>query len=235
MNIARYATFLSLSLYAAFSPLLSQAAPSHSGAGISTPVLTSNTAGLTFRVTARVGATGQFAGPQQTLQARVLLRGQAARVETVMGGTPSVVLFTPPYVYRLLPASKAGVRWKLEDRKRPTNLGDLDPQAIMRDPSSIKAAVLRVGAKKTGNSILDGVPVEIYEGHNFGRKGQHIKVWLRRNDSLPARVEETGGEVMVVASWHDYARPKNLPAALFTVPKGFHIRQVAGRPPYSAL
>ncbi|MBW3636982.1 MAG: hypothetical protein KY445_11070, partial [Armatimonadetes bacterium] len=71
MNIARSATLSSLLLLAAVSPSLwtsSQAAPS-------VPT-------LTFRVTARVGATGQNAGPQQTLQARVLLRGNAARVET---------------------------------------------------------------------------------------------------------------------------------------------------------
>lgn len=234
MNIARSATFLTFSLFAAFSPLLTLTAPAQSGARSLSKKTTASTAGLTFRVTARVGGTGQLAGPQQTLQARVLLRGQSARVETVMAGTPSVVLFTPPYVYRLLPQSKAGVRWKL-DPKRPTNLVDFDPQTFLRDPSSIKSAVLRVGAKKTGNSVLNGVPVEIYEARNFGFKGQQIKVWLRRTDSLPARVEQTGGQLQVVASWRDYARPKNLAASLFAVPKGFKVRPVTGRPPFSAL
>jgi hypothetical protein len=235
VNIARSATFLSLSLYAAFSPLNVVAAPSSAGGRPSSKASTSGTAGLTFKVTARVGGTGQFAGPQQTVQARVLLRGNATRVETVMGGTPSVVLFTPPYVYRLLPASKAGVRWKLDDRKIPTNLADLDPQMFMRDPSRIKHTVMRVGAKRLGNSVLNGIPVEIYEAKNFGRVGQRLKVWLRRSDSLPVRVEETGGQIQVVASWRDYAKPKNLPASLFQVPKGFNIRKVAGRPPFSAI
>jgi hypothetical protein len=230
VTIARSATFLTFSLYAAFSPLLSVAAPKALASKAPAP----SSAGLTFRVTARVGATGQFAGPQQTVQARVLLLGPAARVETETGGTPSVVLFNPPYVYRLLPKSKAGVRWKL-DTTHPSNFNDFDPQSLLRDPSRIKVALTRGGAKKLGNSVLTGVPVEIYEARDFGRKGQKAKVWLRRSDSLPVRLEASGGQMQVVASWRDYARPQNLSAALFTAPKGYRVRQVTGRPPFSAL
>lgn len=231
MNIARTATLFSLSLYAAFSPLPSQAAPK---AAVKASAKAVSTAGLTFRVSARVGGTGQFAGPQQLVQARVLLRGQAARIETQSGGTPSVVLFTPPYVYRLLPNSKAGVCWKV-DKTTPSNLSSFDPQSLLRDPSKLKVALVRGGAKKTGNSVLAGVPVEIYEARNFGQKGQRAKLWLRRSDSLPVRLEASGGQMQIVASWRDYARPKNLSAALFAVPKNFRVRVVEGRPPFSAL
>lgn len=222
MIIARSATLSSLLLFAAVSPSLwtpSQAAPS--------------VPALTFRVTARVGATGQYAGPQQTLQARVLLRGNAARVETTTAGTPSVVLVTPPYVYRLLPQSKAGVRWKIQPQTAAR--GEFDPQELLRDPSKIKVALLRGGAKRTGAGVLNGTPVEIYEARNFGQKGQQAKVWLRRSDSLPLRLESKGGGIQVSASWRDYARPKNLSASLFVAPKGFRVREVAGRPSFSAF
>lgn len=216
MTIARSATFSSLLLFAAFSP--SWAAP--------------NVPALTFRVTARVGATGQYAGPEQTLQARVLLRGQAARIETTSGGTPSVVLIAPPYIYRLLPQSKAGVRWKINPK---TARAQFDPQELLRDPSKIKVALLRGGAKRTGSGVLNGTPVEIYQARNFGGKGQNAKVWLRRSDSLPLRLESRGGQFEVTASWRDYARPQNLSASLFAAPQGFKVREVAGRPSFSAF
>ena len=231
MKLARSATFfplLTISLGAAFSPSLpgtgrAQAAPQ-----------APKTAALTFRVTARVGATGQNAGLQQTVQARVLLRGNAARIESSSGGAAAVVLFTPPYVYRLLPASKAGVRWKL-NAARDSNLADFDPQSLLRDPSKIRVALLQGGGKKTGNAILNGVATEIYQARDFGRKGQRAKVWLRKSDSLPLRLEASGNQIQIIASWRDYARPQNLAASLFSVPKGFKVRQIAGRPPFSAL
>lgn len=219
MNIARTATSLPL-LLAAFSPLSlspALAAPAPD-------------AGLTFRVSARVGANS---GPQQLVQARVSLRGRAARIETTTAGTPAVVLFTPPYLYRLLPRSKAGVRWKL-DASRPSNVTAFDPQTLLRDPSSLKVALVRGGAKRIGVARLNGTPVEIYQGSNLGGRGQRAKVWLRRSDSLPLRLEASGSQLQIVASWSDYARPR-LPAALFSAPKEFRVREVAGQPPFSIL
>jgi hypothetical protein len=235
VNIARSATlspFLLALLYAAFSPSMPgvntlQAAPPISK-------VSRGATALTFNVTARVGATGQGSGVQQTVHARVLLRGNAARIESSSGGTPSVVLFSPPYVYRLLPASKAGVRWKL-DAARDSNLADFDPQSLLRDPSKIRAALIGGGAKKTGNAVVNGVAAEIYQARDFGRKGQRATVWLRKSDSLPLRLEASGGQLQIIASWRDYARPKNLPTALFSVPKGFRVRSIAGRPPFSVL
>lgn len=228
MNIARSATVSFLLLFAAFSP-------TSSTLPLSKPALAApaGASSLTFRVTARVGATGQYAGPQQTLQARVFLRGKDARIETSAGGTPSVVLITAPYVYRLLPESKAGVRWKVKSTS--SGGAQFDPQEMLRDPSKIRAALLRGGAKKTGAGVLDGTPVEIYEARNFQGKGQNAKVWLRRSDSLPLRLESRGGQLQVSASWRDYAHPKNLSASLFAVPKGFRVREVAGRPSFSAF
>ncbi len=188
---------------------------------------------LSFEITTRVGATGAYAGPQQTIQARVLLRGNAARIETTSGGAPSVVLFSPPYIYRLLPQSKAGVRWKI-DPKKPSNFADFDAQQLLRDPSKIKGALLRGGAKKIGAGSFAGVPVDIYESKNFEKRGQTAKVWLRRRDSLPLRLEANGGQLKIVASWRNYARPK-LPASLFGAPRGFRVRNMAGNPPFSAL
>ncbi len=233
MNIARPATFLPH--FSAFSPLFAlpllvaplQAAPALKAAP--RPIST-----LSFDVTARFAATGAYAGPQQTVQAKVLLRGDAARVETVVNREPSVVLFAPPYIYRLLPQSKAGVRWKIDARKATSNFAALDPQQLLRDPTKIKGALLQGGAKVVGQGAIGGVPVEIYQAKNFGGRGQNAKVWLRRSDSLPLRLEAGGGQLKIVASWRNYARPK-LPATLFGAPQGYRIRNLTGSPPFSSL
>jgi hypothetical protein len=227
--IARSATrslsLSTLSLYAAFLPSLLGASSAQASPGVPA---------IIFNVTARVGVTGQFSGPQQTVQARVLVRGNAARIETSNGGTPAVVLFSPPYVYRLLPQSKAGVRWKV-DPTRSSAISKFDPQALLRDPSKLKGELMQGGAKKTGSGTIDKAPVDIYEARDFGHKGQTVKVWLRHQDSLPLRLESSGGQIKIVASWRNYQRPQNLSAALFSAPKNFRVREVSGPPPFSAL
>lgn len=228
MTIARSATFFSC--FSAFSPFFVSAALSAS-APAPTRAMTVPT--LSFNVTARVGATGQSAGPEQTIEAKVLLRGNTARVESNSGGTASVVLFSPPYIYRLLPASKAGVRWKV-DPKKSANFAAFDAQQLLREPAKIKAALLRGGAKLTGTGVLGGAPVAIYQAKNLGGRGQNAKVWLRRSDSLPLRLEASGNQFKIVASWRNYARPK-LGAALFVSPRNFRVRTLAGPPPFSAL
>ncbi len=241
MNIALSASFLCVfAAFPCFSDVLPNvlAAPPLPSrlpvAKTRLPVAKSGLAGgstLSFNVTVRVGANGQYAGPQQTIQARVLLRGSAARIESSSGGTPSVVLFSSPYIYRLLPESKAGVRWKI-DAKKPSNFSDFDPQQLLRDPSKIKSALLLGGAKKTGSGILTSTSVDIYQAQNFGRQGQMAKVWLRRSDSLPLRLEASGGQLKIAASWKNYARP-SLSASLFGAPPGFKVRNLAGSPPFS--
>lgn len=242
MNIARSATVFGVLAASSSSfnlPRLSLAAPLRLTAPktISKAVLGAANSGnaptLRFDVTARVGATGRYAGPQQTIQARVLLRGHAARIESSSGGTPSVVLFSPPYIYRLLPQSKAGVRWTV-NAKKPSTFADFDPQQLLRDPSKIKVALLRGGAKKIGAGTLSGTLVDIYQSPNFGKRGQSAKVWLRRSDALPLRLEASGGQMKIVASWRNYARP-NLPASLFAAPQGFRVRSLTGNPPFSVL
>jgi hypothetical protein len=221
LNLARFAPFFIRVL--AISPLFA----------VSNPVGAAPVPTLSFDVTARVAATNRSAGPEQTVGAKVLLRGPAARVESSSGGTRTVVLFTPPYIYRLLPDSKAGVRWKIPARKA-SNYADFDPQQLLRDPTKIRAAMLRGGAKIIGKGVLGGMPVEIYQAKNFGGRGQNAKVWLRRSDSLPLRLESSGAQFKIVASWRNYARPK-LGAGLFSAPTGYRVRTLAEAPPFSAL
>ena len=97
---------------------------------------------LTFDINARVTATG--AGVGQSLQARVLLHGNRTRIESTYAGQKSVTLVAPPYIYRLLPNSKAGVRWKM-DGSRQRNFGalGLDPQELIRNPGKIRALLLQ--------------------------------------------------------------------------------------------
>ena len=188
---------------------------------------------LTFNIDARVTAPGAGAGAQ-TLKARVLLHGNRTRVETTYGGQQSVTLLAPPYIYRLLPKSKAGVRWKIDgSRKNAFNGLGLDPQELIRNPGKIRALLLQNGAKRTGAAKLNGVPVDVYVLSKPKEALSNAKAYLRTSDSLPLKLEANGQGLKVVAQWSNYARPKDLSANLFRAPQGYKIREAKSAPPMS--
>ncbi len=191
-------------------------------------------AGLGFDVTARVSAAGRNQMPAQTILAHVVLSGSKARVETKGAGSRSVVIYTPPFVYRLLPESRAGVKWKLS-QVNSTKFGGFDPQQLLRNPSQIRAALLSSGAKRTGVSVLNGVPVEIFDASRPGQQISRVRAWIRRSDSLPVRLEATNGGLKIVASWSRYTRLAKVSPALFSPPKGFAIRESQNPPTLPGL
>lgn len=191
---------------------------------------------LSFKVTARVGYSvpGESPLPPQTIQAKVLIRGPQARVETTLGGQPRVILYSPPYLYQLLPTSKAGVRWKAP--ARPARDNGMDYQALLRDPGQIRAAVQRAGAHKLASLKLAGIPVDTYEVDNFrGEKGQKLTVWLRATDALPLRLIIKGSNTLVAASWSEYSRPRNVSSAQFAPPAGYKIRDSQSQAPFPQI
>jgi hypothetical protein len=172
--------------------------------------------------------TEEGAGAQQTVNARVHLRGDKARIESTVGGRPLVVLYAAPYAYRLLPSSKTGIRYKLSAKPGAGGLpANLSPQAILSNPTAIRAAIKKQGARRVGSAKLNGTPVDIYSVSNFRGQGQNAKAWLRRSDALPLRMEMTSPRLNVVASWSDYQRGHNLAPSLFTVPAGYRVRDAA--------
>ncbi len=185
--------------------------------------------GLGFDVTARVMATGKSQFPPQTVRAHVTLSGSKARVETNGGAGRSVVLYTPPFVYRLLPDAKAGVKWNLS-KVRGSDFGGFDPQQLLRSPAQMRAALLQNGAKRAGVGVLDGVPVEIFDVARPNQRFAKARAWLRRSDSLPLRLEATSGGLRVVASWSHYAKLASVAGAQFVPPKGFAIRESQNPP-----
>lgn len=236
MTIARPASFLLLCVAAPFvrpsATVLAQTRPQPARAQAALP------RPLTFDVTARVAAAGN-GGPQQTFNARVWLSGSRARIETSGGGERAVMLWNAPYLYRLLPASKVGVRWTVGGANAPTargfSLGALDPQALLRDPSRLRAALLQSGAKRAGTATLGGAATDIFQLAAPKGRLQKAKAWLRRSDALPVRLEASGGGASLVASWRNYARPKTLAASLFSPPPGFRIRAATSAPPIAGL
>lgn len=194
--------------------------------------------GLSFDVSARLVAiqSGKVSEmPAQTFDARVAIQGKSVRIATEIGDRPLVYLLSPPYLTKLLPESKAGVRWKLS---RPANLPGLggsgiadDLQNLMRNPASLRAALQRGGAKKTAMANLNGTPVEVYAAPNFMNKGQKMTAWLRRSDALPLRVQLVSKTLSSTLSWRNYKRSA-LPSALFRVPAGYAVRQSPGQPTF---
>lgn len=202
-------------------------------AAVATSVGAAPVSNLTFNINARVAATGGNAGiGGQTLQARVLLHGNRTRVETSYAGQQSVTLVAPPYLYRLLPASKAGVRWKI-DGSRKQNFGGmgLDPQELVRNPGAIRALLMQNGAKRVAASTLGGTAVDVYTINKTNDKLSSAKAYLRKSDGLPLRLEAEGTGLKVTAVWSNYARPKDFAGSLFRAPQGYKIREAKSAPP----
>ena len=203
--------------------------------GVAAPAQAAPASNLTFNIEAKVTATGGGAGlgaVGQTLQARVLLHGNRTRLETNYAGQKSVTLVAPPYIYRLLPKSKAGVRWKMDgSRAKSFNALGLDPQEMIRNPGKIRALLLQNGAKRIGSSTLNGTAVDIYTISQPKDQLSSARAYLRKSDALPLKLEASGKGLKVLALWSNYARPKDLPAALFSAPQNYKIRDARSAPP----
>ena len=162
--------------------------------------------------------------PEDSLDAKVLAEGQKARVETKIGGRPLVMIFAPPFFYKLLPASKSGTRYRLSDVSKNGALSGFSPQPWLRDPTAIRAALRKQGAVRAADTMLDGVPVELWNAQKFmGMSGQ-VKAWLRRADALPLRLEIATKTLTATATWRDYQPVRAVSGTPFSPPAGFRIR-----------
>lgn len=186
---------------------------------------------LTFDVSARVANLGPDGSPgaAQSFGAKVTVAGEKARVETTMAGKRSVLIYAPPTIYRLLPASRAGVRWTV-----PDSGSNLDVRRMLRSPDQIRTLLTRYGARKTGTAKLGGVPVDGYElkkpVETPGGTLRSARAWLRSSDALPLRFEARLGELSLNISWRNYRR-QSVSSALFAPPAGFAIRSSQSPPP----
>lgn len=203
--------------------------------GVATPAHAAPVPNLTFDINARVTATGASSGvgaTGQKFQARVLLHGNRTRIESTFAGQKSITLVAPPYIYRLLPTSKAGVRWKMDgSRAQSFEALGLDPQELIRNPGKIRALLASNGAKRVGSSTLNGGAVDVYTINKPGEKLSSAKAYLRKSDALPVKLEASGNGLKISALWSNYARPKDLSAALFRAPQGYRIRDAKSAPP----
>lgn len=192
---------------------------------------------LAFDLTARVSykVPGETPLPPQIIKAKVLVSGEKARIETALGGQPSIFLFAPPFTYRLLPSSKAGVRYKISPRSSGgSSLSNY--RELLHSPTKLRAALLQSGARKVGEGKQAGVLMEKFEVKDFrGEKGQNAKVWLRKSDSLPARLEISGSNLLINASWSNYSHPSKISSTSFAPPPGYKIRNSQSSAPSPQL
>lgn len=186
-----------------------------------------STPALAFRVKAQFSyrGNGEEAMPGDALDAKVVAQGQQARLETKVGERPLVVLISPPYLYKLLPRSKTGMRYQLAKATKTPGLSSLDPQPWLRNPAAIRANLKKQGARRVGTSKVNGEAVEIWSATKFmGQNGQ-VKALLRLSDALPVRVEIKSKQLTATASWRDYRKVKALPSSHFQPPAGYRIRE----------
>lgn len=174
---------------------------------------------LSFDLTTRITSGS---GPRRSVSARVLTRNGRVRVESRLGGTPVVGLYAPPYIYRLLPNTKSGTRYRLHQ-------SDDGLQALLRHPSSLRAMLLKDGAKRLGVAKLNGVPVEGFTSDGFRGRGEQLTVWLRRSDHLPLKLEWRDKSTQATALWSHYKKQADSARlrALFVVPANYKIRDTS--------
>lgn len=196
----------------------------------------SNSSGatLSFRMTARFTARDggkNVEGPAQTFDGRVFLRGNKARIETELSDRSVLFLYSTPYLYKLLPEERAGVRWRT-DKAQPQGWSADQMNRWLRNPASLRSELKKYGARLLTSTQLNGTPVEVWSWRNAGKSSIPAttgKVWLRRSDGLPVRLETTSASLAAVVSWRNYTR-KALSETLFRVPSGYVIRDSQGAP-----
>jgi hypothetical protein len=176
---------------------------------------------LTARLSYRDGSSAP--APAQTIDAKVWIAGRKARLESSLGGRPLTVIYVPPYAYRLLPSSKIGQRYRADQVPQMANLVP-GTNGVSPDPSQIRAALLKGGARKAGTSTIDGTPVDVYRASRFRNRPDRLTAYLRRSDGLPLRVLVDSKNFSVVASWRSYRIGAAMPASLFSVPQGYRVR-----------
>jgi hypothetical protein len=179
---------------------------------------------LAFNVTARVSSPGT--GSAQTYSSRVQSKGNRIRIETSLADRPIVFLATPPYLYKLIPSSKAGVRW--ENVKWDNSRFDF--QTLLRNPAAIRDMLKKQGAKAIATQTLNGTLTDVMVAKNVMGRGNEVKAWLRRSDALPLRLESRSKGLSSVVSWTNYQRDIVLPETLFKVPVGYNVREAQGSP-----
>jgi len=189
------------------------------------PVFAKPPATLSFNVAGRVQAGKGADAITRSSNARVFLRGAQTRIETKVGDQSVVVLFLKPYVYRLLPSSKNGVRYKSNTPSPELQALAANWPALMNQPSKIRATLKQKGAKKTGTAKLNGVATDVYSATRWDGKARKVKLWLRRADSLPLRMEMNSDGVKATLNWSNYKKGKTLSPSLFAVPKGYKVRE----------
>jgi hypothetical protein len=185
---------------------------------------------MTARFTARDGGKN-VAGPGQTFDGRVFLRGDKARVETEFSDQQVLFLYSSPYLYKLLPEERAGVRWRT-DKSQPQGWSSMQMNQWLRNPASLRGELKKRGARAIASTELNGVPVQVWSWKSAAKDSVPAnagRVWLRRSDGLPVRLETTSSSLSATVSWRDYAR-KPLSDSLFQVPAGYSVRDSKGAP-----
>ena len=181
---------------------------------------------LSFHITTRAAyhdPADNGSVPEQTMEAHVLLRGERMRIESTIGGRAVVMLYAPPYLFRIYPESQTGVRYNGDSLKLPGFSGDLDIGALVANPSGFRSALVGQGAKQVKSAQLDGVTVDVYKASKFMGRPQQVTAWFRHSDALPLRLVLESRRLTVVSSWSGYGR-KELAPSLFAVPPGYRIR-----------
>ncbi len=182
---------------------------------------------LTFAMTARVFyKDGASSAPAQTINAQVWLSGRKARMDTTISGRPLRLLFTPPFAYRLLTASKVGRKFRASSLPGMSSIMPGN-EGLSPDPNTIRAALINGGARKTGSATIGGEVLDVFSSSHFRNRPDRVKAFLRRSDALPVRVEIDSKNFSAIASWRNYQKPSSLSPTLFAVPPGFRIREGA--------
>ena len=183
---------------------------------------------LSFDMTASAKRDGAKTAAK-VMNARFYIRGERVRVESQLANQKMVVLLAQPYVYRLLPASKTGVRYKSNSVVPEFDALGAHWSDLLQQPQKLRSQLQKQGAKKIGTSTLNGAKVDVYSTTKWKGQSRKIKMWLRQSDALPLRAQTSEGGAQITVNWKNYRRGATLAASLFAVPKNYRIRDGQAR------
>lgn len=195
-----------------------------------TPTAKAAPATISFNVAARVETGSGNSRRAQSMKSRVHIKGSKARVETQIVGQQMVVLALSPYVYRLLPSSKSGVRYKGNNPVPEFEVFSKNWVQLLASPSKIPALLAKKGARNVGKAKYNGTLTTVYAASRWEGQSRSVKIWLR-GDNLPVHLESSESGIKVFVTWSGYKRGHALADGLFRVPGNYKIRD--GKPPRS--
>lgn len=160
-----------------------------------------------------------LAGTYLTLM-KYWIKGNKWRREEIYDENRRIIIVSDGWRYTLF-SLRSGEKTATKERLKKS-----EPVPIEHDPRKLLKEWLKKGIKKVGSGRVEGQECDVYE-----KKGQKVKIWVRKKDGLVIRIEEEGslkfGNLELIKTVHEFKDIKigvPIDDSLFTVPRDYKLK-----------